>query len=604
MLAILLATLIVNATYIDLYHEGRTLLEQGQYKKAESLLVESSTINPAHLPTLKTLGEAYTRDGRYSDAIEQYRKALVINENDPDLRGRLAALYLRIGENGKAIDTYRDGLRHSPDHLGLKMGLAQALVWSHLYEDAVKLYKEVLWQGFNQTSPVNHMALKGLAQTYTLQGNLTDAINTIERAIELYPNEAELHKELGTLLAWQKHFGKALASLKRAVKIAPDYAEAYRSMGYVYTSMRRNREAEDAFTAAIRLEPDNVENYLLLAEVYMKLREKIMARDTLTAALKIDPSNTRTLTLFRTAKVSDTLFTINNIREVVELCIFVLTLVIVFIAYRRKQRILRRRHRLYTYFTNLVLPFMLALTLLSYFGSTYFSYWLDAKLIEDITEVLLFASLGISCFVLLWTERQSKEFNDTVVLAIGAHPDDIELGCSGLMIKAKDNGAPIYGLSFVKEESGQRPQKASKYMEMNDSWNYNFRDGELMESLPSIQSIIEEKIREIKATMVLTHTNIDIQNDHKAVFNATVEAAAHCSILCYEDVSTPREFKADYFVDISGYVDDKLNIINFHQSEESRHYMDPEVIKGRAAHRGLQCGVDYAEAFSIHKILR
>ena len=604
MLAILLATLIVNATYIDLYHEGRTLLEHGQYKKAESVLVESSTINPAHLPTIKALGEAYTRDERYSEAIEQYRKALVINENDLDLWVRLAALYLRVGENDKAIDTYRDGLRLSPDHLGLKMGLAQALVWSHLYEDAEKLFKEVLWQGFNQTSPVNHLALKGLAQTYTLQGNLTNAINTLDRAIELYPNEAELHKERGTLLAWQKHFKKALASLERAVTIAPDYVEAYRSMGYVYTSMRLNREAENAYTAAIRLEPDNVENYLLLAEVYTRMGKKVMARETLTTALKIDPANTRTLTLFREAKGSDTLFTLDNIREVVELCVFVLTLVIVFIAYRRKQRILRRRHRLYTYFTNVVLPFMLALTLISYFGSSYFSYWVDAKLIEDITEVLLFASLGISCFVLLWTERQSKALNDTVVLAIGTHPDDIELGCSGLMIKAKDNGAPIYGLSFVKEEGGQRPQRASKYMELNDSWSYNFHDGELMDALPSIQSIIEEKIREIKATMVLTHTNIDIQNDHKAVFKATVEAAAHCSILCYEDVSTPREFKADYLVDISGYIDDKLKTINFHQSEESRNYMDPEVIRGRAAHRGLQCGVDYAEAFSIHKILR
>ncbi|MFQ5586805.1 MAG: PIG-L deacetylase family protein, partial [Thermodesulfobacteriota bacterium] len=97
---------------------------------------------------------------------------------------------------------------------------------------------------------------------------------------------------------------------------------------------------------------------------------------------------------------------------------------------------------------------------------------------------------------------------------------------------------------------------------------------------------------------------LDIHSDHQAVFKATKEAARHCSILCYEDVSTPREFVANYFVDISGYIEDKLKLITFHKTQELKTYMDPEVIKGRAAHRGLQCGVTYAEAFSIYRLLR
>jgi len=604
MLSILLAALIVQATYLDLFDEGRVLLDQGKYGEAEKVLIESSTVNPAHLPTLKALGEAYTKEGKHSEAIEQYRKVLAINEKDFDVWGRLAELYLRVGEHGKAVETYRGGLQLSPDHLGLTMGMAQALVWSHNYEEAEKLYKKVLWRDFNQKSPISHLALKGLAKTYALQGNLPDAVRTLDRAIELFPDEAELYKELGIVLAWQKQFQQALTTLERAVEISPDYVESYRTMGYVYTSMMKYKAAADAYTIAIGLEPDNIENHLLIAEVYTKVGERAMAEKSLTSALKIDPANTRALTLYREVKGDYTFFTVDNIREIVELCIFIFILGIVFFTYQKKKRLLRRRHRLYTYFVNVVLPLLLVVTLASYFGSAYIVYWVDAKLIEDITEVSLFIALGISCFVLLWTEHRSKEFNDVVVLAIGTHPDDIELGCGGTMMKAKDNGAPIYGLSFTKGGETLQYKKASHYMEMNDHWHHNFRAGELAESLPQIQTIIEEKIRDVKATMVLTHTNIDIQSDHKAVFNATVEAAAHCSVLCYEDVSTPREFMADYFVDISGYIEDKLKLINFHKSEDSRSHMEPEVIKGRAAHRGLQCGVDYAEAFSIHKILR
>jgi len=81
-------------------------------------------------------------------------------------------------------------------------------------------------------------------------------------------------------------------------------------------------------------------------------------------------------------------------------------------------------------------------------------------------------------------------------------------------------------------------------------------------------------------------------------------AARNISVLCYEDVSTPREFVPNYFVDVTGYIEDKMKLITFHKTQENKTYMDPEVIKGRAAHRGLHGGVQYAEAYRIHKLLR
>jgi LmbE family N-acetylglucosaminyl deacetylase len=117
--------------------------------------------------------------------------------------------------------------------------------------------------------------------------------------------------------------------------------------------------------------------------------------------------------------------------------------------------------------------------------------------------------------------------------------------------------------------------------------------------------VIESKIRELGATMVLTHTDVDVHGDHRAVFAATREAARSVrTVLCYEDVSTTDQFTPNFYVDITHYIDDHLGACALHRTQEHRTYMDPQVIQGRAAHRGLQIGVRFAMAFRTLNMVR
>jgi LmbE family N-acetylglucosaminyl deacetylase len=109
----------------------------------------------------------------------------------------------------------------------------------------------------------------------------------------------------------------------------------------------------------------------------------------------------------------------------------------------------------------------------------------------------------------------------------------------------------------------------------------------------------------VGATLVLTHTDVDVHGDHRAVCAATREAArAVPTVLCYEDVSTSHGFEPNYFVDITAYVDDHLRAVSYHRSQSGRTYMDPEVIRGRAAHRGMQIGTSFAMAFRTLNVVR
>ena len=252
------------------------------------------------------------------------------------------------------------------------------------------------------------------------------------------------------------------------------------------------------------------------------------------------------------------------------------------------------------------------MTLASYFWKAAFDSTVDPGFVEDITEAALFLTLGSSLMALLWTEQRSRDLTSTVVLAVGAHPDDIELGCGGFIMKAKDSGARVYGLTITRgekgaEQAGKREEeikRASNYMKLDGYWVLEFPDTRLAENVSAVKDAIEAKVKETGATLVLTHTAIDTHTDHRAVFEATRVAARRISILCYEDVSTPSEFAPSYFVEIGAYIEDKLNLVSLHRTQGAKAYMDPEVIRGRAAHRGLQANVQYAEAFRPYKILK
>lgn len=607
MLSLLFSAYLLQAAYMNLSNDGQRLLEQGDIKQAETVLKQSVASNPSHVPALKALAEVNKRLRRFPEAIELYIQVLHLNPGDVVARGELAELYSWIGNHDKSIVTYTDALELDPKNLHLKTGLARVFRWSHRYDEAERLYKDVL-----KADPENHEALKGLAEAYSMTGNLALSVEAFNKALELYPEDPELHKEKGTVLAWQKDFKDAISELVKAISLSPDYTDAYRTLGDVYSWMRSYPQAAEAYKKAADMEPSNLDNYLLLARLYMQSGKKDLAEASIKTALRIDPADSRSNDLLRELRGSDGHQITRRIGDGVELAAFAFVLILLMLAHRSKRRMLLRRHRLYFYMVNYTFPALVVFLFSTFLAKDYLARWLDSNVIEDFSEAFLFLTLGSSLLALLWTEHRSRQSMKTVILAIGAHPDDIELGCGGYIMKAKDSGAKVYGLTMTRGEKGadsagrreEELKKAAKFMELDGFWVLDLPDTCLKDTITGMKDAIEEKIKEVGATVVLTHTPIDIHSDHQAVFEATKVAARNVSVFCYEDVSTPREFVPNYYCDLAGYIDDKMRLITFHKTQGAKTYMDPEVIKGRAAHRGLQCGMQYAEAFRIHKFLR
>lgn len=197
------------------------------------------------------------------------------------------------------------------------------------------------------------------------------------------------------------------------------------------------------------------------------------------------------------------------------------------------------------------------------------------------------------------------------VLAIGAHPDDLELGCGGTLAKLVDSGHEVRGLVMTNGEGGGRPvvrageaRHAGRFVGAAGLEVLSFTDTRLAEHDVEIVQAIERTVRRFNPDIVLTHSGHDQHQDHLAVHLATLRATRqHSSILCYESPSVTSAFQPSVFVDISDYVEVKTAAVGTHRDQRKKPYMTPERVRGLASFRGGQAKTPHAEGYEPVRLL-
>lgn len=198
------------------------------------------------------------------------------------------------------------------------------------------------------------------------------------------------------------------------------------------------------------------------------------------------------------------------------------------------------------------------------------------------------------------------------ILAIGAHPDDIELGCGGLLLRASRQGHNVFMYTLTRgaasgdpEERTKELMKSAKFIGAKKLWIDNFEDTKLSLSSDLINHI-EFFINQSDPDIVITHSLGDTHHDHRAIAASTIEAGRFVpNILSYE-IPVTRDFKPQVYFDISDTIDDKIELINIFWSQRSKMFLKSNAIKGLAEYRALQSrlnsSVTCVEAFEVMKL--
>jgi len=200
------------------------------------------------------------------------------------------------------------------------------------------------------------------------------------------------------------------------------------------------------------------------------------------------------------------------------------------------------------------------------------------------------------------------------VLAFGAHPDDIELGCGGTLLKHRKAGHDVY-LCVMSDgrEAGdpgvrqKEQQEAANRLQAKELIWGNFSDTKFDVNMETI-SFIEKIVSKVRPYEIYTNYHDDSHQDHRALAQCVISATRYNKrVLFYEDY-TSQGFQPDIFVDIEDVLEEKINVMEAFQSQVNRRgpaaMMMLEGIKAIANFRGFQAKVKYAEGFKAVRYLK
>ena len=192
------------------------------------------------------------------------------------------------------------------------------------------------------------------------------------------------------------------------------------------------------------------------------------------------------------------------------------------------------------------------------------------------------------------------------VLALGAHADDLEIGCHGTLQKMRARGIEVDGLLLSGSEDRKAEQRKS-FAEMGwtgRSEHFSFDDGLFPMQAAAIKQAIRGFIEGQSYDLVLVHATQDHHQDHYTLGHLAYNLFRNTLIWEYEipkyDVDTPQP---NVFIRLTeAEIEAKVSHLerNF-ASQAVKQWYGPETFRGLARLRGVQCNAPYAEAFLCRK---
>lgn len=205
-----------------------------------------------------------------------------------------------------------------------------------------------------------------------------------------------------------------------------------------------------------------------------------------------------------------------------------------------------------------------------------------------------------------------------LVLAFGAHPDDIEIGMGGTVAKLNGMGYDVNLIvatlpNFVKTDTKeQRRMEATMSAKVMGSKQPEFLDLSPDEITFNRKFItrIDEIIHNNRPEAVFTQWIGDSHQDHQTLTRAVIAASRDVNNLFMYETTIPgglteNAFRPQLYIDISKTLEIKKNALNCFDSQKIR-CGDPWIpaIVGRSSYRGYQMNTEHAEAFEIIKVTK
>jgi tetratricopeptide (TPR) repeat protein len=177
------------------------------------------------------LGNALKKQGRYTEAIEQYKKAIKINPENKNAYNNLGGIFSYYLEK---------------------------------YKEAIKQYEIAI-----NIDPEYKDAYYNLGVAFANLGKYTEAIEQYKKVINIDPGFKAAYYNLGIIFAKLKKYDEAIKQYKKVINIDPGFKAAYYNLGAVFGNLEKYTEAIEQYKQVIRIDPEFIYAKTNMAELYL-----------------------------------------------------------------------------------------------------------------------------------------------------------------------------------------------------------------------------------------------------------------------------------------------------------------------------------------------
>ena len=307
MIILLLASITLAQSPVDLYNSAIASLEAGEVTEAENGFNASLEADPTFAPAYAGLSKVAIRNGDLKKAGDLLKEAISADEENKELRAefdRLSELNtlmskgnksMNNGEADNAFESFRIAHEKFPNYPEsvLNMGLVHFRKKEYLV--AVDYFHETL--GLNSEHKTALAAIKNVAKNYFNTGNqsykrgdLDGALSSYRKVLDIDETFYQSYYQIGVILSKMGDKDAAVASYEKALGINPQFYKGYFALGLAKKSMGDTDGAIGALESAVDIYPGYDKAYGAMGDIYINAKNYEKGKQVLNMAITVNPN--------------------------------------------------------------------------------------------------------------------------------------------------------------------------------------------------------------------------------------------------------------------------------------------------------------------------
>ena len=247
-----------------------------------------NNVNEKNLILTRAQGAVISRD--FPTAARLYKQLLKDDPSNVDYLKELGSIYVKNGEDAKAIPYYEQIITFYPHYIDAMTSLGAIYRRLKRYEESIEILERAVDEG-RQSADVNY----NLGFTYREMGNWDDAIEAFSSVVNENPSDVLAYNHLGAIYLEKKDYEKSIASFKRGLQIDPNHPILNYNLARCFSQAKMYSDSIRCYQNALKAKPGWVDAIKEFSNVLVKCQKSREASELVKHSIELHPNDTKLL---------------------------------------------------------------------------------------------------------------------------------------------------------------------------------------------------------------------------------------------------------------------------------------------------------------------